>query len=66
MAPTVCKTQQKVYDQLSASMPGFAAKQAKETDYDTEQTELYVEPHRRAYESLAEEFGLNAPSSKNS
>jgi hypothetical protein len=54
------RTQQQVFDQLSASMPGFAANQAKETDYDASQTELYVEAHRMAYASLAEEFGLNA------
>jgi hypothetical protein len=65
-APAVGKTQQEMYDQLSASMPCFATKQAKETDYNAEQTDLYVDAHRKAYEALAEEFGLNAPSSKNS
>lgn len=40
-------------------MPDFALKQAKETGYDADQTELYVNLHRKAYESLAEEFGFN-------
>ncbi|SIO34396.1 hypothetical protein SAMN05444166_3946 [Singulisphaera sp. GP187] len=62
-APRLGKTQREMYDTLSASMPSLAAKQAKETGYDAEQIELYVEAHRKAYESLAEEFGLNAPSS---
>ena len=40
------------------SMPGAAAEQAKETGYDERQTAMYIEVHVKAYESLAEEFGL--------
>ncbi len=59
------KTQQEVYDELASSMPAFATKQAKETNYDTAQTQLYVDAHRKAYESLAEEFGLSSDSTTN-
>jgi hypothetical protein len=58
-APLMGKTQKEVYDALSKTMPNFAIEQAKETGYDDRQTELYVEAHRKAYESLAEEFGLS-------
>jgi hypothetical protein len=58
-APLLDKTQREVYDALSATTAPFAAAQAKETGFDAEQTALYVEAHVKAYESLAEEFGLN-------
>ena len=58
-APLLGKTKREVFDALSAVMGDFAAGQAKETGYDDKQTELYVDAHRKAYESLAEEFGLN-------
>jgi hypothetical protein len=60
------KTQQEVLAILMTKVMDGIAQQAKETGYDAEQTELYIEIHRRAYESLAEEFGLNAPASNNS
>jgi hypothetical protein len=56
------KTQQEMFDQLLSSNLNFAAKQANETGYDIQQSELYVATHRKAYESLAEEFGLNSES----
>ena len=53
------KTQREVFDALNATMPGFATEQAEETGYDKRQTEMYVEAHVKAYESLADEFGFS-------
>jgi hypothetical protein len=57
-APLLKKTEQEVFDALSSTGLVFAAEQAKETGYDDRQTELYVDAHRKAYESLAERNGL--------
>ncbi len=65
-APILGKSQQEVFDALAATVIPFATEQAKETDYTAEQTALYIEAHTRAYETLAEQMGLNAPSWKNS
>jgi hypothetical protein len=35
------------------------AQQARETGFDEDQIALYVDAHRKAYESLAEEFGVS-------
>lgn len=58
-APSLGKTQQEVLDVLKSKVVEASAEQARETGYDERQTEMYVDAHRRAYESLAEEFGLN-------
>lgn len=46
------------YDKATNRILEAAAQQARETGFDEEQTRLYVDAHRRAYESLAEEFGI--------
>ncbi len=53
------KTQQEVLDILKTNVGKAAAEQAKETGFDAKQTDLYLEAHRKAYESLAEEFNLH-------
>ena len=60
------ETEQEMCDKIYVINVQLAARQAKETDYDVEQTELYIEVHRKACESLAEDFSLNEPSSENS
>jgi hypothetical protein len=62
-APLLGKSKSEVYDALLATTAPFATTQAKETGYDEKQTALYVEAHLKAYESLTEEFGLNATDS---
>lgn len=61
-APLLGKSQQEVFDALVANVIPFTTEQAKETDYDDRKTALYVEAHTKAYESLAEQLGLNTPS----
>src|SRR5690242_15165789 len=46
------------YDDAVRKILEATARQASETGFDEEQIEIYVETHRKAYESLAEEFGL--------
>jgi hypothetical protein len=46
------------YDEATSRILDATAQQARETGFDDEQTRLYVDTHRRAYESLAEEFGI--------
>lgn len=65
-APLLGKTRQEVFDALAANVIPFATEQAKDTGYDERQTALYVEAHTKAYDSLAEQMGLNAPTWKNS
>jgi hypothetical protein len=57
-APLLGKTEREVFDVMSASAPKFATEQAEETGFDDQQTELYVDAHVKAYESLAEQFGF--------
>jgi hypothetical protein len=65
-APRLKKTHQEVFDSLAADVIPFATSQARDTGYDQQQTTLYVDAHTKAYDSLAEQMGLNAPSWKNS
>ena len=60
-APKMGISRRNMFDKLTSSMINFALKQAKETDYNEVQTNLYVEAHRKAYESLAEEFAFDLP-----
>ena len=58
-APALKKSQREVLDVLKSKVMREVEKQADETDYDADQKNIYLEAHRKAYESLAEEFGLN-------
>jgi hypothetical protein len=60
-APFYGKTQREVFDIQSARTIEFAREQAEETGFDDRQTALYVEAHRKAYESLGERMGFNEP-----
>lgn len=55
-APLLGKTGREVYEANFKTAIPFAIEQAKETGYDDCQTELYVEAHRKAYETLAEQY----------
>jgi hypothetical protein len=55
-APMLGKSQKEVYDALMANLAKFAAQQAN--GYDARQAELYVDAHRTAYDSLADQLGL--------
>jgi hypothetical protein len=57
-APLMGKTPREVYDALETTAAKFSAEQAKETGFDDQQTEMHVEAHVKAYESLAEQFGF--------
>jgi hypothetical protein len=57
-APFLGKSKQEVLDILMTKVLDATSEQAKETGYDEKQTALYLEAHRKAYESLAEIHGL--------
>jgi hypothetical protein len=57
-APLLGKSRKQVYEALLGNLENLATKQTNETGYDARQTELYVEAHRRAFDSLADQLGL--------
>jgi len=50
--------QKAAYDQVVNNILAATATQARETGFTEEEVALYVNVHRKAYESLAEEFGI--------
>ena len=55
-APLLGKTPREMYDALFATTAKFAIEQEHETGYDDHQTEMYVEAHVKAHESLKEQY----------
>lgn len=61
-APAIApgKTPRELFESTVPSVLESVAAQARESGFDEEQTALYLETHRAAYRSLAEEFGFAA------
>lgn len=55
------KSPKELFDAAVPKMLEMTRKQAADSGFDEEQTELYIETQRQAYKSLAEELGFDFP-----